>query len=82
MKIVIAIEPATATTAFGVAVPDLPGCFSAGDTYDQAISNVKESISLWYETVGCIPQLRTLEECRMDSEYAGWELIEVDVEGW
>ena len=32
MKFTIAIEAGTKTTAFGVVVPDLPGCFSAGDT--------------------------------------------------
>jgi predicted RNase H-like HicB family nuclease len=32
-------------------VPDLPGCFSAGDTLDKAIENAKESIELWLETV-------------------------------
>lgn len=28
----ILIEEGTKTEAFGVVVPDLPGCFSAGDT--------------------------------------------------
>jgi len=32
MKFTIAIEPGTKKTAFGIAVPDLPGCFNAGDT--------------------------------------------------
>ncbi|MFZ9086382.1 MAG: type II toxin-antitoxin system HicB family antitoxin [Steroidobacteraceae bacterium] len=30
MKFTIAIEPGTSKSAFGVVVPDLPGCFSAG----------------------------------------------------
>ena len=29
MRYPILIEPGSADTAFGVAVPDLPGCFSA-----------------------------------------------------
>ena len=29
---------------FGVTVPDLPGCFSAGDTIEQAIDNAREAI--------------------------------------
>lgn len=29
---------------FGVTVPDLSGCFSAGNTIDDAIENVKEAI--------------------------------------
>ena len=38
MKFLIAIEPGTPGTAYGVVVPDLPGCFSAGDTLE-ATSN-------------------------------------------
>ena len=33
----IAIEPGDDKHAFGVVVPDLPGCFSAGDSLDDAI---------------------------------------------
>jgi hypothetical protein len=33
----IAIEPGNDTTAWGVVVPDLPGCFSAGDTLEEAM---------------------------------------------
>jgi predicted RNase H-like HicB family nuclease len=29
---------------FGVTVPDLPGCFSQGDTVDAAIENAREAI--------------------------------------
>ena len=41
----IAIERGSDTEAFGVTVPDIPGCFSAGDTLEEAIENVKEAIS-------------------------------------
>ena len=44
MKYPIAIEPGDDHTAFGVVVPDLPGCFSAGDTLDEAIDNAREAI--------------------------------------
>jgi len=37
----IAIEPGDDTHAFGVVVPDLPGCFSAGDTLDEAMENAR-----------------------------------------
>jgi predicted RNase H-like HicB family nuclease len=49
MKYPIAIEPGDADHAYGVMVPDLPGCFSAGDTLDEAIDNAKEAIELWLE---------------------------------
>ena len=29
----------------GVSVPDVPGCFSAGETIDEALHNAKEAIS-------------------------------------
>jgi len=44
MKFTIAIEARTKKCAFGVAVPDLPGCFSAGDTVEEAFDNVREAI--------------------------------------
>ena len=50
MKFPIAIEPGDETTAFGVVVPDLPGCFSAGDTLEAAYANAAEAIELWIET--------------------------------
>lgn len=43
----IAIEPGDDRHAFGVVVPDLPGCFSAGDTFDEAIENAREAIEQW-----------------------------------
>ncbi|MCY3844356.1 MAG: type II toxin-antitoxin system HicB family antitoxin [Acidobacteria bacterium] len=35
----------------GVTVPDLPGCFSAGDTLAEALANVREAIALYAEDV-------------------------------
>jgi predicted RNase H-like HicB family nuclease len=34
---------------FSVSVPSLPGCFSQGDTFEEAISNIREAISLYLE---------------------------------
>ncbi|MGB3293166.1 MAG: type II toxin-antitoxin system HicB family antitoxin [Phormidesmis sp.] len=36
---------------FIVEVPSLPGCFSQGETRDEAIENVKEAISLHIEVL-------------------------------
>jgi len=30
--------------AFGVSVPSLPGCYSQGDTIEEAVSNAREAI--------------------------------------
>lgn len=44
MKFIIAIEPGDQTHAYRVVVPDLPGCFSAGGTPDEAIDNAKAAM--------------------------------------
>ena len=86
MKFIIAIEPGTESTAFSVVVPDLPGCFSAGDTLDKAVDNAREAIDLWCETViedgGDVPVAKTLAEHQSDPEFAGWiwAVVEVPVE--
>lgn len=35
--------------AFLVTVPDLPGCKTHGDTYEEALKNAHEVIELWIE---------------------------------
>ena len=32
-------------------VPALPGCFSQGKTYEEAITNIKEAIEGWLEVM-------------------------------
>ena len=34
---------------YGVTVPDVPGCFSAGATVAQALENVQEALALHFE---------------------------------
>lgn len=34
---------------FSVWVPDLPGCASQGETFEEALKNIKEAISLYLE---------------------------------
>ena len=48
-EINIAIEPGDETSAFSVIVPDLPGCFSAGDTLDEAVTNAEEAAAGWVD---------------------------------
>ena len=46
MQYLIYLEPGDDTHAWGVTVPDLPGCFSAGDTLEDALRNAREAIVL------------------------------------
>ena len=43
------IEDAGPETAIGIWFPDLPGCFSAGDTIDDAFRNAEEALALYAE---------------------------------
>lgn len=88
MRYPISIEPGDKTTAFGVIVPDLPGCYSAGDTLEEAHANAKESAELWLEAVleegGSVPQPSALEVLKeAHPEWADWlwSAVEVTVPG-
>lgn len=85
MKYPIAIEVGTDTTAWGVVVPDLPGCFSAADEgIDEAIENAKEAIALWIEEAiaegEVIPKPSKITDLQKTGEYEGWiwAIAEVD----
>jgi predicted RNase H-like HicB family nuclease len=81
----IAIETGTGTEAYGVVVPDLRGCFSAGDTLDEAMDNAKEAIELWLEVAiddgMAIPEPSLLADHQRKREFKGWTwaLITVDL---
>jgi predicted RNase H-like HicB family nuclease len=85
MKFPIALEPGTSRTAWGVVVPDLPGCFSAGDTAEEAFANAVEAIEAHCELLVQddldLPLARPLAHWQRDAQYAGWvwALVDVDV---
>ncbi len=71
-------------TAYGVVVPDLPGCFSAGDTLEEAIAGAEEAVAAWIDAAldagMTIPAPSPLEAVRKDPAYAGWTVALVDVD--
>ncbi|WP_281549634.1 type II toxin-antitoxin system HicB family antitoxin [Kluyvera cryocrescens] len=81
----IAIEAGDEKHAYGVIVPDLPGCFSAGDTLDDAIYSAKEAITghieLLVELEQDIPAVSTVAELAKDPQYSDytWALVEIDM---
>lgn len=83
MKFTIAIEPGTKRSAFGVAVPDLSGCFSAGNTVEEAFDNVREAIEAHCEVLSeegeDIPERKPMSAWQKDPEYRGWTWGIVDV---
>jgi predicted RNase H-like HicB family nuclease len=83
MKFLIAIEPGTGTTAYGVVVPDLPGCFSAGDTLEEAFDNAREAIDAHCEFLAedgrDVPLPAAMAAHQSNPDYAGWVWAMVDV---
>lgn len=78
MRYPIAIEPGTGMTAFGVVVPDLPGCFSAGDTLDEALAGAEEAAAAWIDATldsgQAVPAPSSLETISGNADFAGWTL--------
>ncbi|SQI38620.1 Uncharacterised protein family (UPF0150) [Leminorella richardii] len=71
--------------SLGVRVPDIPGCFSGGDDYQDALISVKEAIEahieLLVEDGDDVPAATNIERWLNDPEYAGaiWALVDVDM---
>jgi predicted RNase H-like HicB family nuclease len=72
MKTYFAIVHKDAGSTVGVVFPDLPGCFSAGDTYDDAIANAHVALRLYAEAEQeagrQLPGPRTFEALCRDRE--------------
>jgi len=85
MRYPIVIEPGDDSHAYGVIVPDLPGCFSAGDTLDEAIANASEAILLHIEGLleagQSVPEASPIEQHRNNPDYASmlWAVASVDM---
>jgi predicted RNase H-like HicB family nuclease len=84
MRHPILVEEGTGTSAFGAVVPDLPGCFSAGDTLDEAVEAAKEASAAWIDAAldqGMpVPPPSTLESVRQLRGYKGWAVGVIDLE--
>lgn len=60
--------------AFGVVVPDLPGCTSAGATVERALRNAIEAVRLWVEDAEAegekVPRARMIDAVCRDPDVA------------
>lgn len=69
---------------YGVTVPDLPGCFSAGATMDEALDMAYEAIEghveILFEEGNPLPIPQGIEHHMSNAEYADgvWAYVEVD----
>lgn len=69
---------------YGVTVPDLPGCFSAGSSVDEALAMAKEAIELYLEQTiedgKPVPLPGHIEKHQRNSDYRGgvWAFVGID----
>jgi predicted RNase H-like HicB family nuclease len=74
-------------SCYGVSVPDLPGCISAGDTLTEALLMAEEAIQLYLESMldddQMLPDPSTdIEQLRHDPNYADafWGVVKVHLD--
>lgn len=81
----IAIERGDKNTAHGIVVPDISGCFSAADDYNDVFNNAAEAITGHLECLAEagleIPLPSDIEKYIDDLNYEGmtWGVVAVDV---
>jgi predicted RNase H-like HicB family nuclease len=70
---------------YGVTVPDLPGCFSAGDSVEDALDNVHEAIDLHLECLledesSELPKVQLISVHQKNPDYADgiWAVVDFD----
>lgn len=70
---------------YGVTVPDLPGCFSAGETLDEALEMAHEAVECHIEGLlldgEALPAVHPIEHHQSNPDYADgvWALVELDL---
>lgn len=73
-------------SVYGVTVPDVPGCFSCGETLDEAVANAKEAVLGHLETLledgeDVALKASSLEDLVAKDEYRGavWVMLDIDL---
>ncbi len=67
-------------SSFGVTIPDFPGCFTAGETFEEAIKNVQEAIECHLDEGDKIPEPSSIEFLASNPDFAGglWVMVDID----
>ncbi len=74
-----------ADSDYGVTVPDVPGCFSAGATVSEALENAQKALALHFEGLvadgDALPQAQEVDVHMGNQDYAGgvWAVVDFDV---
>ncbi|MBF0500923.1 MAG: type II toxin-antitoxin system HicB family antitoxin [Candidatus Riflebacteria bacterium] len=68
-------------SCFGVTIPDFPGCFTSGNTFDDAIKNVQEAIECHLDEGDIVPTASDIESLTNNPDYKGgiWVMVDIDL---
>ena len=73
MAVYIALMHKDEGTSYGVSFPDVPGCISAGDTFEEAVANAAEALAGHLALIrgdgDAIPEPRSFEELKRDPAF-------------
>jgi predicted RNase H-like HicB family nuclease len=72
MKLIVLIRPES-VGGYSVSVPALPGCYSQGETREEALENIREAAELWLDVAVETAASRPVRE------EPGAELQEIDL---
>lgn len=70
---------------FGVMIPDIPGCFSAGNSYEEALQNAIEGIECHLEGLlldnESLPVASNIDKWMHHLDYQGgiWAFVDIDL---
>ena len=60
-------------TSYGVSFPDVPGCISAGDTFEEAVANAAEALAGHFAVMRAdgetLPTPRSFEALKRDPDF-------------
>jgi predicted RNase H-like HicB family nuclease len=80
----IVIEPGDKDTAYSVVIPDIPGCYAAGDTLEEAVRDAHEAMHAHFELLAedksQIPHPSAIEAHRTNKAYDGWIWMLADID--
>jgi len=70
-----------ADSCYSVTTPDMPGCFTAGDSLQEAVGNIQQAAECHYFEEPDLPSPSDLEQWLDDPGYQGgiWVLVDVDL---
>lgn len=66
-------------------IPDVPGCYGAGDSFDEALADIKSALHAHFEFLAedgdAIPEAKTITDHKDNSYLEGcvWDFVDIDI---